>query len=172
MAYVAGFHSNMSPYQSFGHNKFIPAISNEVFTKILHSNPLYNDATALYKEVIDDLWPQVEAEVFNIEKPYSVINFPEDGGVTGYFGRNLTKDDLNLVKEFLIHEKIDVLNTRAWKKDGKFTITVGSIKTTGNKSGIEFKGSTFDVVYGEFGPYVEECNNYMREALKYVANDT
>ena len=57
LAYVAGFHSNMSNYQSFGHNKFIPAISQEVFKKILLSNPLYNDQAALYKEVIDDLWP-------------------------------------------------------------------------------------------------------------------
>ena len=76
------------------------------------------------------------------------------------------------MKEFLIQEKIDVLNTRAWKSDGKFTITVGSIQKTGNRSGIEFKGSTFDIVYGEFAPYIEECNLYMKEALKYVANDT
>ena len=157
---------------SFGHNKFVPAISKEVFKNILLSNPLYNDPSALYKEVIDDLWPQVEPEVFKIEAPYSVINFPSDGGVTGYFGRNLTKEDLDLVKEFLINQKIDVLNTRAWKKDGRFTITVGSITKEGNKSGIDFKGSTFDIVYGEFAPYVEECNTYMKEALKYVANDT
>jgi len=64
------------------------------------------------------------------------------------------------------------LNTRAWKKDDKFIITVGSIETEATKTGIEFKGSTFDIVYGEFAPYVSECNAYMKEALKYVANDT
>lgn len=25
--------------------------------------------------------------------------------------------------------------------------------------------------YGEFAPYLEECNNYLKEALKYCANE-
>ena len=91
IAYVAGFYGNMSNYHSFGHMKFIPEVSKDVFKKILHSNPLYNDNTALYKTVIDELYPQVEKEIFDIEKPYTSINFPEEGGITGYFSRNMVK---------------------------------------------------------------------------------
>ena len=47
----------MSNYHSFGANKFIPQISDEVFKKILLSNPLYNDADAFYKEVVEEIYP-------------------------------------------------------------------------------------------------------------------
>ena len=59
------------------------------------------------------------------------MNFPEEGGVTGYFSRNMTKSDLALVKEFLDSKKIDVLNTRAFKNGEKYIITVGSISKLG-----------------------------------------
>ena len=91
---MAGFYGNLSNYHSFGHNKFIPEISAETFKTILLSNPLYNDEDAFYKEVVDELYPQVETEIFNIDKPYTQLNFPEEGGVTGYFSRNMNKADL------------------------------------------------------------------------------
>jgi hypothetical protein len=43
----------------------------------------------------------VEKEIFAIEKPYTQLNFPEEGGVTGYFSPNMVKADLELVKRFL-----------------------------------------------------------------------
>lgn len=174
IAYVAGTYSNMSNYQSFGHNKFVPETSPETFLAILHSNPLYTDEHALYKTVIDELWPQVEKEVFAIESPYSVINFPEEGGVTGYFGRNLQKDDLKNVTDFITQRQgLDVLNTRAFKKaDGTYVITVGSVETDKTERGIEYQGHKFDVIFGEFAPYVKECHDYLQEVLKYAANET
>lgn len=53
---------------------------------------------------MDELYPQLEAEIFNYDKPYTQINFPNEGGVTGYFGRNFTTEDLKLVKDFLVNE--------------------------------------------------------------------
>jgi hypothetical protein len=42
----------------------------------------------------------------------------------------MKKADLALVSQFLTSQKIDALNTRAFKKsDGSFVITVGSIDT-------------------------------------------
>jgi dipeptidyl-peptidase-3 len=149
--------------------------------KILHSNPLYADEHAFYKTVIDELWPQIEKEVFAIDAPYSVINFPEEGGVTGYFGRNMNKDDLKKVSDFLLQYnkdangkvEVNVLNTRAFKSaDGTYIITVGSVDTSKTKRGVEFQGNKFDVVYGEFQAYVKECSDYMKEVLKYAAGET
>ena len=71
IAYVGGVYGNMSNYHSFGHMKFIPDVSRASFKKILESNPLYGDADAFYKEVIDELYPQIEDEIFNIEKPFT-----------------------------------------------------------------------------------------------------
>jgi dipeptidyl-peptidase-3 len=67
---------------------------------------------------------------------------------------------------------LDILNTRAFKKDGKITITVGSISTDGTKSDIEFKGTKFDIIYGEFASYLVECNQALKECVKYCANET
>jgi len=55
------------------------------------------------------------------------LNYPEDGGITGYFGRNMTKEDLKIIDAFAASKNIDILNTRAFKKDGKYILTVGSI---------------------------------------------
>ena len=65
-----------------------------------------------------------------------------------------------------------MLNTRAFKDGDKFIITVGSINTEASKQGLEFKARKFDIQYGEFSPYLQEMNEYLREAKKYCANET
>ena len=91
----------MGNYHSFGDLKFIPDLSPAIFETILRSNPLTKDKKNIYNELIDVLYKQIKTEIFNIDKPYTQLNFPEEGGVTGYFSRNMTKNDLNLVQEFL-----------------------------------------------------------------------
>lgn len=86
------------------------------------------------------MYPLIERELFNIDKPYAQINFPEDGGVTGYYSRNITKTDLNLIREFCSSKSIEILNTRSFKDDkGVITVTVGSISSEGSESNITFK---------------------------------
>jgi len=171
-AYAAGFYDNMSNYFTFGNLKFAPECSMKAFKTILDSNPLHGDPDAFYTAVIDELYPQVEVEIFNLEKPFTSLNFPEQGGITAYFSRNMTKDDLKLVQEFLAHHKIDVLNTRVFKKDdGKFVLTVGSINKDKTRKDVDFKDRKFDINYGEFAPYLEEANYYLKKALNYVENE-
>ena len=171
VAYAGGFYGNFSNYHSFGHMKFIPDISEDVFKTILDSNPLMNDEDALYKTVIEELWPLIKPEIFNIERPYTQINFPDEGGITAYFSRNMTKVDLALVKEFCASIKLDLLNTRTFKKgDGSFVVTVASIDES--KKTHKFKDTDFHVVYGEFAPYLKECQYALTQAKKYAANDT
>ena len=90
--------------------------------------------------------------------------------MTDYFSRGMTSEDLTLVKEFLLDQKIDILITRAFKEDGGFTVTVGSADK--HTKEVEFKGKKFKIEYGEFSAFLAECNMYLSEALKYVANDT
>jgi len=140
IAYCGTFFCMHSNYVSAGGSKFVPNLSKERFISILRSNPLHNDIKSDYREVLDELWPQVETEVFAYETPYKSISFPEHGGVTGYFSRNMTSEDLKLVKEFLMDQGISILNTRAFKFEDRIVITVGSISSDGSKSGIDFKG--------------------------------
>jgi dipeptidyl-peptidase-3 len=170
IAYVAGFYGNMANYHSFGHMKFIPEVSEETFKTILDSNPLMEQEGALYKSVIEELWPLIQPEIFNIEKPYTQLNFPSDGGVTGYFGRNITKDDLALLQEFGKSIKLDLLHTRAFKKaDGSFVITVACVDQSTKTH--KFKDIDFHVVYGEFSPYLKDVVDNLTQAKKYAAND-
>ena len=84
--------------------------------------------------MVDETWSDISKDVYAFSKPYKQLGFPEDGGVTAYFGRNLKKDELKLVKEFLDHEGIDVLNKKKKKKEErKYIITVGSKDTNRTK---------------------------------------
>jgi dipeptidyl-peptidase-3 len=96
---------------------------------------------------------------------------PDEGGITAYFSRNMTKVDLALVKEFCASIKLDLLNTRTFKKaDGSFVVTVASIDES--KKTHKFKDTDFHVAYGEFAPYLKECQYALAQAKKYAANDT
>lgn len=124
-----------------------------------------------YADTLTHIWPLVSKEVFELEKPYTQLNFPHKGGVTAYFSRNLDQAELDLVLEFLQNEKLDVLNTRAFKlPDGSITITVGSISTEGSRE-VEFNNVKFNVKFGEFAPYLQEMNYYLERAKTYAAND-
>ena len=74
----------------------------------------------------------------------------------------MTKDDLKLVKRFVDSQKINILNTRAFKKD-KIYITVASIKSETKE--YEFEGQQFVVQYGEFSEYLKQSVEYLQEAL-------
>ena len=138
LAYVAGVYGNMSNYHSFGDMKFVPELSPEAFRKILECNPKISDQNSMLAELLVKVYPLIEAEIFTYEKPYLQLNFPHEGGVTAYFSRNMTSADLTLVSEFLTDQKIDILNTRAFKKsDTEFIITKGSIDTSPSKR-VEF----------------------------------
>jgi len=146
----------------------------EQFETILHCNPLFKvsgEKGDLYRKVISDVYPQIKHEIFAFSKPFTQLGFPDQGAVTAYFSRNMVKDDLKLVKEFLEANKIDILNTRAFKENDKFVITVGSIDTSKSKKNINFKGKVFDVEYGEFSEYLKLVNSNLEKAIPYAAND-
>lgn len=50
----------------------------------------------------------------------------------------MTEADLSLVSKFLDDQKISILNTRAFKKNGKIIVTVGSVSTELTRKDIEF----------------------------------
>ena len=82
----------------------------------------------------------------------------------------MKKDDLKLVKEFLDANKIDVLNTRVFLENGRYVVTVGSIDTSKSRKGIQFKGKTFDLEYGEFADYLKLTVENLQKAIPYAGN--
>lgn len=116
ISYVGGFYGNMSNYHSFGDFKFVPEVGSTTFKAILTSNPLYNEPESQYRDIFEEIWPLVEVEVFAIDKPFTQLGFPDEGGVTGYLSRNMTKGDCDVVRQICVKEGIDLLNTRAVKR--------------------------------------------------------
>jgi len=58
----------------------------------LKSNSEYSVNTTkgqLYKNLVDDIYPEISKEIYAIDKPYRQLGFPEEGGITGYFSRNM-----------------------------------------------------------------------------------
>jgi hypothetical protein len=124
---VAGFYGNLGNYHNFGAKKFAPAISPEKFLAILQSHPLADVKSSLYHEILNDIWPQVEPEVFRLDAPFTDLNYPHKGGVTAYFSRNMTTEDLALVGQFMKSQNMLPENTRAFKMaDKHYAVTVGS----------------------------------------------
>ena len=172
MAYSAGFYGNMSNYHSFGAMKFIPQMEEATFEIVLRSYRFEQKETdECHRQKLDDHYESIKKEIFCVEKPYTQLGFPHEGGVTAYFGKNMNAEDLALCSKFMKQNNIDVLNTRQWKDaNGEYYITIGSIEqdeTTG-----EMDGKKFTVKRGEFRKHLEEMNEYLTEALKYVANET
>lgn len=82
----------------------------------------------------------------------------------------MTDHDLKLVKEVLMREKVDILNTRAFKhENGDIIITVGSIEHSTRK--VTHSDHNFEIKYGEFSSYLKDINYYLERALPYVANE-
>ena len=177
IAYVGGFYGNLSNYHSFGHMKFVPELAEEKFWGILRSHPKANEAGSPINWALANLVDKIDKEIYAYDAPYTQLNFPHKGGVTAYFSRNMTEEDLNLVSEFLasgecVRKGLDVLNTRAFKiNDSEFLITVGSANTDGSCN-MTYKEKTFRVEFGEFQEYCAEMNDYLTKALPYVANET
>lgn len=74
------------------------------------------------------------------------------------------------MKEVLLKEKVDILNTRAFKHEsGDIVITVGSIESSSRT--VEHAGRKFEIKFGEFASYLTDMNYYLERALQYAANE-
>lgn len=146
--------------------KFIPEISSEKFWAILESHPKAQQQDSLIKHCLVNFKGHVDREIFAYDAPYTQINFPHEGGITTYFSRDMTVEDLQVNKEFLLSAEavalgLDILNTRTYKQgENEFLLTVGSIAVDKNCTK-QFKGKTFKIEFGEFSSYLAEMNRYL-----------
>ena len=99
-AYSASFFTTYGNYRQYGSKKFIPEVNSTVFKKILDSSPFaHQNGTKgkLYQQLVKELYPQIEKEIFSLDGQYKSLGYPSDGGITAYFSLNMTKPDLEKV---------------------------------------------------------------------------
>lgn len=173
VAYFGAFNGNMGNYHSFGHKKIVPLLNEKEFLGIFRSAPHLVDFEKVFGSPFSEVWSWVAKEIFCIDPPYKSINLPSEGGVTGYFSRSLSEDELDMTNRFLASQKQSPLNTRSFKKEenGKtvYEITVGSVE---NKTkDFEFEGNAIRVVYGEFSEYLANTVVSLQKAKEHARSE-
>jgi dipeptidyl-peptidase-3 len=173
VSYFAGILGNFGNYISFGHKKIIPNLSEEYFLKIYRSAPHFGDFEKVFGCTFEHVWSLIGKEIFIVKSPYNSIGMPSNGGVTGYFSRSLTNEELDMMNRYLASKKQSPLNTRSFKKEenGKtvYEITVASVDKSESEE--EFEGKTIRVVYGEFSEYLAHLNNWMEKVVPHARSE-
>lgn len=81
----------------------------------------------------------------------------------------MVKEDHELLERFLTSQNISILNTRCFKRETGFLVTIASENKGETKH--EFEGHNFTLQYGEFSFIMKLMNQELINSLPHVAND-
>ncbi|KAL7412532.1 aflatoxin-detoxifizyme [Mrakia frigida] len=159
LEYTAQVFDNLSNFKSFGHNKFIPRLSQEKFQSLLSSpSPILSS-------------------VYSLDPASSLsIGKPSLGHTSGYFplpsssSPAFQDSDAELVQKALEKLKVDVLNTRVIGKEGsEWVVGVASVETGDVE--LATKDAGVKIRKGDFSKELERVSDALLEAKKYAANE-
>ncbi|CAG9115450.1 unnamed protein product [Plutella xylostella] len=175
LVYAGGIFANSGNYKGFGDTKFIPNLSSEAFGKIVKASKAYeSDNTHITK-----LWQNTQKAIFSLAPRLTSLGLA-DKGVTTYFSSNVTKEDSDLVNDWMKGKRMEAYICRTFKtvaEDGLplFTIHLASAEKK-PKPGLtmekeKFKNAYFQVTRGDYSPLLELVNQNLEKAVTYAAND-
>lgn len=174
MVYACGFFANAGNYKGMGDTKFVPNLDSADFEKIVKKSKAYQSNT----ETLDALWCKCKKPIYHLTNRNKNLGLADEG-ITTYFSDNCTKDDSDLVNEWLKTKKMEAYICRTFKtvKDDHSTyeIKLASVDKS-EKEGItipveEYKGSSFVVTRGDYSPLLALVNENLAIAKKYAANE-
>lgn len=165
LEYASQFLSNLGNYKSFGDKKFIPRISVEDFEKIVK---LSNADLELFNEIKEPL--------YSIDEKSSLLGFPSEGHVSGYYFGDLSKKNIDVVKKVLADHKVLYENLRIKKiSETEFIILVAS-ELTNNKTTypneIEADGIKLTLKFGDHSKEFTKIIENIKKAKEVSANET
>ncbi|KAG2177685.1 hypothetical protein INT44_008199 [Umbelopsis vinacea] len=162
--YATQFLGNMSNYRSFGDRKFIPRVSAEDIQRIVEASAHSQKALAL--------WESTKEEIFSVEpSAKTLLGFPEDGHVSGYYSSNITKADIKLVQDYCEKIPLDPLNTRLFKDEQGYQLRIASAVAKDPESHTLPNGASLKVHYGDFSAYMTEVAKNIKAAIPFAANE-
>lgn len=175
LVYACGFFANSGNYKGMGDSKILPNLDETQFEVIVRSSRAWaNDSTAL-----ESLWSKCKRPIFLLSPRTKTLGLA-DHGITTYFSDNCTKEDADLVNDWMKTKKIEGYNCRTFKTVSEAQGTVYDIKLasveTGEKDGItsdveEFKGAKFIVSRGDYSQLLSLVTKNLEKAKDYSAND-
>lgn len=173
--YSCGFFANSGNYKGMGDTKFVPNLDKEKIDAIVKASKAYQAEN----KTITDLWSKSKEPIYNLTERTKSLGLA-DHGITTYFSDNCTKEDSDLVNDWLKAKKIEGYICRTFKtvsESGQATydIKLASVER-GDKSGItlapeEYKGSVFKITRGDYSKLLSLVNESLLHASKYAAND-
>lgn len=172
LVYTCGFLANSGNYK-MGDAKIVPNLEASVFEKIVQSSSAFTKQP----DHIGKLWSRVKGPLFLLS-PTTVSLGLGDHGVTTYFSDNCTKEDADLVNEWLKKVKLEAYNCRTFKTINEKGDKAYDIKLASVESGpVEeypsevFKGAHFKVTRGDYSSLLALVNSNLLNAQEESAND-
>lgn len=175
IVYAGGIFANSGNYKGFGDTKFVPNLSKEAFESIIKASKAFeNDNTHITK-----LWQNTQNSMFNLASRLTSLGL-SDKGITTYFSSNCTKEDSDLVNDWLKTKCIEAYNCRTFKTvahDGLpiYTCHLASSETSAKPpltmDKEKYKNSYFQVTRGDYSSLLKIVNDNLTKAITYAAND-
>uniref|UniRef100_A0A182YQF4 Dipeptidyl peptidase 3 n=1 Tax=Anopheles stephensi TaxID=30069 RepID=A0A182YQF4_ANOST len=174
LVYTCGFLANAGNYKGMGDSKIVPNLDVDKFETIVKCSAAHKANAS----VIDSLWESTKVPIFLLTERMKTLGLC-DAGVTTYFSSNVTRDDTELISEWMKEHKFEAYICRTFKtlENGK---TVYDIKLAsseeGEKKGLtrepeEYKGCIFKITRGDYKELMQMVADALEEAMKHCAND-
>lgn len=113
MSYFASVCGNLGNYQNFGDTKFVPAVSQARLTKMLSLTRAFNDPSNTARRLFDELSPTI----YSLNPRRLRIGFGPSEGISTYYSANCTREDAEIVQDYLKATNMEAYNTRLFIED-------------------------------------------------------
>lgn len=142
---------------------------------IIKSSKAYQEDPA----EIERLWNLVKTPIYSLNDAIKSLGL-KGKGITSYFSSNCTKDDADVVTDWMKTKKLEAYISRTFKTvagDGKATYEIRLASAqTGDAEGItmpaeDYKGSVFLVTRGDYSEILPYVIKNLQQAVEYAAND-
>ena len=157
-----------------GDSKIVPNLNSDKFELIVKNSKAYKEDTAK----MEKLWSLVKEPLYRLDERSKTLGLC-DSGITTYFSSNVTKEDTEVVSEWMKEKKFEAYICRTFKyvENDKtvFDIKLAS-KNHGDHEGLtmkdtEYKDHIFRVTRGDYSQLLGLVSENLKLAKKHAANE-
>ncbi|GIY60093.1 dipeptidyl peptidase 3 [Caerostris darwini] len=177
LIYASGIFSNMGNYKGMGDSKFVPNVPEDKFKKFICSSKFFKEDP----DHVERLLAGCLESIYSLQDDLCRLGFPKTG-ITTYFSKNVTKDDDEIVKNFMKEKGIEAWNTRLFKTSDEtgrncYEIRFASILEKADEEDKNIlcehsmNGHNFIISRGDYSKLLGLVNRYLSLAKEYAANE-